>query len=74
MSVAETIRAKLTEALSPAQLEIVDESHLHAGHASAPAGGQRLVYGALSDELAGPVHALAITALAPGEADPPHRQ
>ena len=95
MSVAETIRAKLTEALSPAQLEIVDESHLHAGHASAPEGGeshfrvaivasafegqsrvarQRLVYGALSDELAGPVHALAITALAPGEADPPHRQ
>ena len=28
---------------------------------------QRLVYGALSDELAGPIHALAITALAPGE-------
>jgi BolA protein len=95
VSVADTIRAKLTEALSPAQLEIVDESHLHAGHASAPEGGeshfrvaivasafegqsrvarQRLVYGALSDELAGPVHALAVTALAPGEADPQHRQ
>jgi len=95
VSVAETIRTKLTEALSPAQLEIVDESHLHAGHASAPEGGeshfrvaivasafegqsrvarQRLVYGALSDELAGPVHALAVTALAPGEADPQHQQ
>lgn len=88
MSVADVIRTKLTQALSPAQLEIVDESHLHAGHASAPEGGeshfrvsivaaafegqsrvarQRLVYGALSDELAGPIHALAITALAPGE-------
>jgi len=91
LSVAETIRTKLTEALSPAQLEIVDESHLHAGNASAPEGGeshfrvaivaaafegqsriarQRLVYGTLSEELAGPIHALAITALAPGEADP----
>jgi len=91
VSVADMIRAKLTEALSPTKLEVIDESHLHAGHASAPSGGeshfrvaivaaafegqsrvarQRLVYGALSDELAGPVHALAITALAPGEADP----
>ena len=91
MSVADTIRTKLTQALSPAQLEIIDESHLHAGHASAPEGGeshfrvsivsaafegqsrvarQRLVYGALGEELAGPVHALAITALAPGEPHP----
>jgi len=88
VSVADSIRMKLTQALSPARLEVVDESHLHAGHASAPEGGeshfrvsivaaafegqsrvarQRLVYGALSDELAGPIHALAITALAPGE-------
>ena len=29
---------------------------------------QRLVMGALADELAGPVHALSIRALAPGEA------
>ncbi len=28
---------------------------------------QRLVYGALQDELAGPVHALAVRAKAPGE-------
>jgi BolA protein len=28
---------------------------------------QRAVYGALKDELAGPVHALSLTALAPGE-------
>lgn len=93
MAVAETIRSKLTEALAPTRLEIVDESHLHAGHAAAPAGGeshfrvaivaaafkghsrvarQRLVYGALAKELSGPVHALAVTALAPGERDPNH--
>jgi len=28
---------------------------------------QRMVYGALSDELAGPIHALSVKALAPGE-------
>ena len=28
---------------------------------------QRMVYGALAEELAGPVHALSVTALAPGE-------
>jgi BolA protein len=33
MSVAETIRRKLERALAPERLEIVDESHLHRGHA-----------------------------------------
>lgn len=33
MSVAETLRAKLTAAFAPSNLDIVDESHLHAGHA-----------------------------------------
>jgi BolA protein len=28
---------------------------------------QRMVYGALAEELAGPVHALSVKALAPGE-------
>lgn len=32
---------------------------------------QRLVYGALKDELAGPVHALSVSALTPSEA---HKQ
>lgn len=31
--VAAAIRAKLEEAFSPVALSIVDESHLHAGHA-----------------------------------------
>lgn len=32
------IRAQLTEVLAPEQLEVVDESHLHAGHAGARSG------------------------------------
>lgn len=33
------IREKLTEAFSPEALEIIDDSHKHAGHASARGGG-----------------------------------
>lgn len=40
MSVAEAIKRKLEAALEPAALEITDESHLHAGHAGARAGGE----------------------------------
>ncbi|MBM3511175.1 MAG: BolA family transcriptional regulator [Alphaproteobacteria bacterium] len=88
MRVQNVIRAKLTAALAPAALDIVDESHLHAGHAGARPGGethfrvrvvaaafagqsrverQRLVYRTLADELAGGVHALAMTTLTPEE-------
>lgn len=87
-AVAEAMRRKLEEALAPTRLDIVDESHRHAGHAGARAGGeshfnvtiecaafaglgrvqrQRMVYGALAEELAGQVHALSVKALAPGE-------
>ncbi|MGD0721970.1 MAG: BolA family protein [Roseiarcus sp.] len=34
------IKAKLTAGLDPIALAIIDESHLHAGHAGARAGGQ----------------------------------
>lgn len=40
MKVAESIRAKLTHALSPARLTIVDESHRHAGHAGSRPEGE----------------------------------
>ena len=87
-AVAEAIRRQLETHLSPISLEITDDSHLHAGHAGARAGGeshfsvtlqspaftglgrvarQRLVYAALADLLSGPVHALALKTLAPGE-------
>ena len=40
MTVADDIRMKLTQALTPSRLEIVDESHRHAGHAGARPGGE----------------------------------
>ncbi len=40
MSVAETMRQKLTAALAPERLEIIDESDQHAGHAGAREGGE----------------------------------
>jgi BolA family transcriptional regulator, general stress-responsive regulator len=86
---AETI-ARLQErlaALTPASVEIEDESHLHAGHAGAKSGGghyrlnivaaafagkntvarHRLIYAAAGDLMRGPIHALSISAFAPGE-------
>jgi BolA protein len=87
--VAERLRRKLTEALQPAELAIVDDSQRHAGHAGARPEGethftvrvvagafagksrierQRLVYRIVSEELAGPVHALSLTTVTPEEA------
>jgi len=40
VSVAETIRAKLTLRFAPTKLVIVDESHRHAGHSGARPGGE----------------------------------
>ncbi len=40
MTVAETIRRKLVEALAPTHLEIIDESHQHVGHAGYREGGE----------------------------------
>ena len=88
MSVADTIRQKLTERFAPTRLVVVDESHRHAGHAGARPEGethfavtiasaafaglgriarQRLVYDALSRELATSVHALSLATLTPDE-------
>jgi len=89
MSTKDAITNKLREAFSPESLEIVDESHLHEGHAGHRPGGEthfrvyivsgafkgksrierhRMINVALSAELAGSVHALAIQAQAPGDA------
>ncbi|MBB5752460.1 BolA family protein [Prosthecomicrobium pneumaticum] len=40
MNTKERIAARLTEALSPQALDVVDESHLHKGHAGARPGGE----------------------------------
>ena len=86
--VTETLHRKLTDALTPVTLDIIDESEQHRGHAGYREGGeshfhvdivadafaglsriarQRLVMSALREELAGPVHALTISAKTPGE-------
>lgn len=91
--VAQEIRRKLSQSLTPTRLEIHDDSARHAGHhheggMDGRDGGeshfnllvvsdafegmnrvarQRAVNAALKDELAGPVHALSIRALTPGE-------
>jgi len=40
LAVAETIERKLTEALAPQRLKIVDDSEKHKGHAGYREGGQ----------------------------------
>jgi BolA protein len=40
MTMVDTIRQRLTATFSPTRLEIVDESHLHAGHSGARPGGE----------------------------------
>ena len=90
MTVADAIRQRVTAALAPARLELVDESARHAGHAGARPQGeshfrltvvaaafagrsrierQRLVFAALGDLMQSDIHALAITALTPAEAE-----
>jgi BolA protein len=40
MSIERSIRNKLTAAFAPQALEIVNDSHRHAGHASSPGTGE----------------------------------
>jgi BolA protein len=89
MRVADSIERKLTEALAPERLAVIDQSHLHAGHAGARPEGEthfrvevvsaafrglsrlareREVQRILAAELAGPVHALSVSADTPEEA------
>lgn len=84
---AAEIERRLRAALAPTALQVVDDSHRHAGHAGAREGRHytvhvrserfagrtrvarhRLVYDALGPLASQGVHALAIVALAPGEA------
>jgi BolA protein len=91
MTTRDVIAEKLTKAFAPQRLEVIDDSHRHAGHAGARPGGQthysvhivsqafrgksridrhRMVNAALASELQGGVHALAIRAATPDEAEP----
>ena len=91
MSVKDRIVAALTQGLKPQALDVIDESHQHAGHMGSRAGGEthfrvrltadafagrsrvdrhRAVNALLADEMRPDgVHALAIEARAPGEAE-----
>ena len=40
MRMQDRIHARLTQALAPAEIEIEDESHRHAGHGGAREGGE----------------------------------
>jgi BolA family transcriptional regulator, general stress-responsive regulator len=40
MSVEATIREKLQQAFQPIRLDVINESHLHAGHRSSPGTGE----------------------------------
>ncbi|MBX3455620.1 BolA family protein [Ferrovibrio sp.] len=56
MSIADTIRAKLTQALVPELLEIEDQSSHHAGHAGAkglPAGETHFAVAVVSAKFGG---------------------
>jgi BolA family transcriptional regulator, general stress-responsive regulator len=54
MSVADTIRRKLTERFAPVRLDIADESQRHAGHAGArPAGETHFAVTIVSADFAG---------------------
>jgi len=40
MSIESTIREKLERALQPTRLDVINESHLHAGHGGSPGTGE----------------------------------
>lgn len=82
MSIADSIRGHLA-ALDPQHLELINESHMHAGPATdshfklilvseafgglRPVARHQKVYQLLSEELDGPVHALALHLFTPAE-------
>lgn len=82
-AVETSIEQKVTAALQPLHLEVHNESHMHAGPrtdshfklvavATAFEGlskvkRHQLVYGLVKEELAGPVHALALHLYTPAE-------
>ena len=91
MQVRSRIIEKLEMAFAPERLDVIDDSHHHAGHVGGPTGEtgethftikvvsaafsgksriarHRMVNAVLAEELAGPVHALAIQARSPDEA------
>jgi BolA protein len=83
ITVEQTIRSKVEQALVPQELRLLNESQMHAGPAvnshfnltlvsgvfegKRPVARHQMVYKVLSDELAGEVHALALHLFTPEE-------
>ena len=53
MDRVESIRQQLTDALAPVHLDIIDESHLHRGHAGAASGAGHFNVTIVSDQFTG---------------------
>ncbi len=53
MSRVKTIEARLNSALSPESMDIIDDSHKHAGHAGAKSGGGHFDLTIVSEQFAG---------------------
>lgn len=83
MTIQHTIEHKIHEQLSPQELRVENESHMHGGPATeshfkltvvadsfadlSAVKRHQRVYGILADELAGGVHALALHLYSPEE-------
>ena len=83
MIITSNIKTKVQSAFTPLHVELVNESHMHAGPATeshfklvlvsdvftglSAVKRHQAVYKVLQDELAGPVHALALHLYAPAE-------
>lgn len=83
MDMEETINAKIEHEFEPIYLKLINESHMHAGTATEShfnlllvsrhfidlkkVQRHQAVYKLLSEELAGPVHALALHLYSPEE-------
>lgn len=50
---SENLRTKLTDALNPSLLDIIDQSAQHEGHAGAASGGGHYVIHIVSDQFTG---------------------
>ena len=89
-AVKAAIESKISAALTPTRLIVIDESAQHAGHGGHHSDGEshfrvnvtsaafrgksrierhRIIHQILAEELAGRIHALALVASAPEEAD-----
>jgi BolA family transcriptional regulator, general stress-responsive regulator len=53
MNRIEAIRERLSAKLQPEQLDIIDESHLHAGHAGAASGAGHFSVSIIADAFNG---------------------